>query len=267
MQALRKIIDLYIKSSIHVAAAVASFVGITDILLTINSRYQVYLFAFFGTIAGYNVIKYASLIRRRTLYTLQNRLIVVLSALSLTAAAYFYLQLNWKAQLAAAIGLILVVCYGIPILAKTRNLRNIGGLKIYLVSLCYIIITVLMPTFDADLHIGNEVAFLAVSRFIMIFVLVLVFDIIDMRSDSVQLKTIPQQIGLSKTKMLGSVLLVLFCLSQAFWVGNNQVLKTNMIIALIVAFFLWMASPEKPKYYTQLYLEALPIVWMLFLFL
>src|SRR5690606_3370762 len=131
------------------------------------------------------------------------------------------------------------------------NFRNIGGLKIYIVALCYVVVTVLMPVLNNSSVIDLEVLYLAISRFLMILVLVLIFDIIDLNTDSPFLKTIPQTLGLRKAKVLASVLLAVLFATQLLWISDQRILEVNVLIAAVVAVFLWFATPKRPGYYTQ----------------
>lgn len=267
MSVVKSIVDFYIRSSIHVAFAVVCWIGVTDLLLGINSRIEFYLFAFGGTVIGYNAIKFISLLPQHKHFGLTMKLILIASAISLVVASLTFMMLSTASQVAALLSLVLVIGYAVPLLGKWPNFRNIGGLKIYIVALCYVVVTVLMPVLNNSSVIDLEVLYLAISRFLMILVLVLIFDIIDLNTDSPFLKTIPQTLGLRKAKVLASVLLAVLFATQLLWISDQRILEVNVLIAAVVAVFLWFATPKRPSYYTQLYLESLPMLWLLLLHL
>ena len=59
-----------------------------------------------------------------------------------------------------------------------------------------------------------DVFLMAVQRFLLIFSMVLVFDIVDVKQDDIHLQTVPQKIGVEPTKKLGYVLLLLLLISD-----------------------------------------------------
>ena len=63
MQVLRTIFSFYINSSIHVALAVCALVGVTWLTYGISYNLSLLGFVFFGTITGYNFVKYAGVAR------------------------------------------------------------------------------------------------------------------------------------------------------------------------------------------------------------
>ena len=108
------------------------------------------------------------------------------------------------------------------------------------------------------------------------------FEIKDFINDDPHLKTVPQQIGVKKTKNLGFVLLILFVgLSSIYYNINGnfningngngnfnyQYLELNFVIAIVIALFLFFSTENRSKYYTDFWVESIPIVWwLLYLF-
>jgi hypothetical protein len=100
------------------------------------------------------------------------------------------------------------------------------------------------------------------------FALLFNFEIIDLKVDVIDLQTIPQQIGVKSTKILGFFLLIVFCLLNFLYVKTQVVfLLTDFIIAAVVAVFLAFAHQERCKYYTSFWVESIPIVWWLLILL
>ena len=114
------------------------------------------------------------------------------------------------------------------------------------------------------------------QRFALIFVLILIFEIIDLSNDDPHLKTVPQQMGVKRTKILGYILLIIFCVLELFNSNVNgnlnfqffsQQLLLIFAIAILVALFLAFANEKRSKYYTSFWVESIPIVWWLLLLL
>jgi hypothetical protein len=99
---------------------------------------------------------------------------------------------------------------------------------------------------------------------LLLFSLILVFEINDLKNDDPNLKTVPQQIGVKRTKILGVGLLAVFYflefLKRDF---ETRQLLVNAIIVPILAFLLYFSSESRNKYYTSFYAESVPILWWL----
>ena len=217
MRILKQLLDFYINSSLHVALSVFALVKMTAILFSITLIEICAYFAFFGTIVGYNFVKYDALARsQKQQMSLQLKAIAFLSLVSFLAAGYYFLQLAQKTKIIAVVFLGLTLLYTLPFFSNKRNARNWAGIKIYIVALCWVGVTLLLPIINAGLPITNSMGLVAVQRFILIFVLILIFEIIDLKYDDPHLKTVPQQIGVGPTKIVGSLLLLLFVLLEFF---------------------------------------------------
>ena len=265
MSFLKQLVDFYINSSIHVALSVCALVGITLFIFGIPNDETVVYFAFFGTIVGYNFVKYDALARTQKLQMKsQLKIITVLSFLSLLASGYFFFQLQKTTQIIGIGVLVLTLLYTLPFFPNKQNARNWAGFKIYIVALCWVGVTVFLPVINVGLPIDTGVFLVAVQRFVIVFVLILVFEIIDLQNDDPHLKTVPQQIGVKYTKILGSVLLLVF-LSLEFFGNhlNHSALLMKSIIAAIIMLFLVFAHEKRSSYYTSFWVEGIPIVWMI----
>src|SRR6188768_375357 len=99
MSLFKKLFNFYLSSSIHVALSAYSLVRMTQFLYGISNDNAVAYFTFFGTIVGYNFVKYDFLVRIKRSY-ISNKLkgIVLLSFISLCSAGFFFLQLPKNTQ-------------------------------------------------------------------------------------------------------------------------------------------------------------------------
>ena len=96
------------------------------------------------------------------------------------------------------------------------------------------------------------------------------FEIIDLAQDDPHLKTVPQQIGVKRTKNLGFILISVFCglaILNLKLSANFQVLPwiSEIIIAGLIVLFLAFANKKKTIYYTSFWVESLPIFWLVVL--
>ncbi|HEX9980847.1 MAG TPA: hypothetical protein VGB50_09820 [Flavobacterium sp.] len=265
MKALKRILDFYIRGSIHVALAVYALVRMTEHMFLIPHRNPVSLFAFFGTIAGYNFVKYHTLAAtRKTALPNQIKAIAALSFFSLLLSGYYFLQLHPAAQLMTAGVLLLTILYTLPFFPNRKNARNWAGVKIYMVSICWVGVTVVLPLVNAELGFTTDFWLKCAQRFILVFVLILIFEIIDLEKDDPHLHTVPQQIGVKNTKMLGIVLLLVFySLESVRSVIDAQQLAVNLILVVTTMLFLLFAKEGRSRYYSALWVEAVPVLWWL----
>lgn len=277
MNFLRQLLAFYINSSIHVALSCFALINITYFTVNIPSDNVVACFAFFGTIVGYNFVKFDALARaNKNKMRSQLKGITAFSFLSLLMTVYFYFKLQNTTKIVAAVFLFLIILYTLPFFPNTKNARNWAGLKIYIVSICWVGVTVILPILNSEIVLHQTFYIIAVQRFLLIFALILIFEIIDLKTDDPHLKTVPQQIGLKKTKILGFILLIVFCGIGFFNDNSNgnvniQILGLLLnfviaiVIAIVIASFLFFANENRSKYYTSIWVESVPVFWWLML--
>lgn len=263
MQVLKKLFDFYINGSIHVALSVYALVRMTGFLFPISNIEASAFFAFFGTIVGYNFVKYDALARtQKTKMRTQLKAIAILSFLSFLATGFYFLQLEQTTKIIAFVFLILTLLYTLPFFPNRKNARNWAGVKIYIVALCWVGVTLFLPIINSGIPLTTDVFLVALQRFILIFVLILIFEIIDMKHDDPHLKTVPQQIGVKRTKIVGSLLLSI--LVGLEFLDSNFSYPTLFLkigVATTVFLFLVFSNERKSKYYSSFWVESVPIFW------
>lgn len=263
MQLLKRIFDFYLHGSIHVALAVYALVRMTFHFFHIEYDEPMALFAFFGTIVGYNFVKYDELVRAKKLkMTYERKLIVGLSLISFLATVFYFFQLELKTQLVTLLFLGLTILYTLPIFPKIGNARNWAGVKIYIVAFCWAGITLFLPIINADLVMNQDVGLKFCQRFLLVIILILIFEIIDLKKDDLSLRTVPQKLGVYKTKLLNLFLLIPFyCLE--FFKSDFQMVQLwiNLVLISVLALFTIFASPKRSEYYTSFWVESVPVFW------
>lgn len=262
---IQALFDFYLKSSIHVALSVYALVRMTQFMFGIPYDKPMAFFAFFGTIVGYNFVKYDALARaKKRMMRNELKLIAGLSFMSFLAVGYCFFQLERITQLVAVGVLILTLLYTLPFFPNRKNARNWAGVKIYIVALCWVGVTLMLPLVNAHHDLGSDFLIKCVQRFILIFDLILVFEIIDLNNDDPHLKTVPQQIGVKQTKLLGLLLLVPFYFLE--FLKTNFIEKqliVNLVLVVILSLFLLFSNENRSKYYSSFWVESIPILWWL----
>ena len=269
MKIFKQIFNFYIDGSIHVALSCYALVRMTQQMFQISQDQTIAYFAFFGTIVGYNFVKYEALARaKKTQMRKELKAISVLSFLSLLAVGFYFFQLQRITQIISVVVLVLTLLYTLPFFPNRKNARNWAGLKIYIVALCWVGVTVVLPVLNAEIDITSDFYLKCIQRFILIFVLILIFEIIDLANDDPYLQTVPQQIGVKRTKIAGMLLLIPFYFLEFLKTNFDQKqLIVNLILVSIISLFMLFANEKRSKYYTSFWVESIPILWWLMLVL
>ena len=279
MKQLKILIDFFVESNIWVAISVVALLRITNIYFEIVSNGFLQVFVFTSVIFGYNFIKHFT-----TQYLLgiklfmsnhsisflfkcfnklknEKKIILIINTLSIIISFVFFFKLKSITQLLIVIPLLLSIFYTISFGNKT--LRNIEGLKIYVVGITWSIVTVLLPIKEFDLEFSEEVYLVFLQRFLFIIALILPFEIRDLSLDSMKLKTVPQKIGTQKTKIYGFVLLLLFFSLEYF--KFKPLFLTSLTVLIVTLLFLLYSNERQSKYYSSFFVEGIPIFWYILL--
>ena len=276
MEVLKRIFNFYLNSSIHVALAACSLAWVTLIEMDIAYDADLLSFVFFATITGYNFVKYFGIVKfhHRSLASWLKAL-QVFSFISFLAMCYFVLKLEFHALMLIVILGIITFFYAIPIMVPKKylfddhkNLRQVSGLKVYLIALIWTFTTVLLPMLNNGILVSSDGLLVGVQRFCYILVLMLPFEIRDLNYDSLKLATIPQKIGVKNTKVIGVILLVVFLTLEFF---KDELLDKSIIAIVIITavtlLFVLLSNKNQSKYFSAFWVEGLPIVWLLILLL
>ncbi|MDR7209108.1 hypothetical protein [Flavobacterium piscis] len=265
MKLFKLIFDFYLNSSIHVALSCYALVRITFHVFHTQYDETIALFVFFGTIVGYNFVKYDALVRvKKKPIGNQLKIIAFLSLISVILIGYYFFQLKRITQIVSFGIFAITALYTLPFFPNRKNARNWAGVKIYIVALCWVGATLVLPYINAEIPFTANFFIKCIQRFILVFVLILVFEILDLANDDPHLQTVPQTIGVKRTKILGFSLLVPFWFLEVFIsTFNYHDLFINLIMVIVLMLFILFANPARSKYYTSFWVESVPILWWL----
>ncbi len=263
MKWLIRCFDFYLDASIHVAWATVSFLQITAIVLAITINCHLYFALFFGTVACYNFIKYGVeaekylLVSGKYLMWIQG-----ISIFSLLVALYHFCFLPPAVWFGFGLLILLTALYALPVLPKAKNFRSFGGFKTFIVAIVWSLATVTIPLLTTDSILNLDAGIELIQRFILVVVLLLPFEIRDLEFDPPTLRTIPQRIGIKRTKLLGVGMAVCFFLLTFF---KNHITPEEMgskaaifFLSLVV---LWVTKKKQSKYFASFWVESVPLIW------
>lgn len=271
MLSLKRIFGFYLNSSIHVALAVFCLSWVTLIEFDVPYEQDVLYFIFFATITGYNFVKYFGVAKfhHRSL-TNELKIVQIFSLVCFVLMCYFLFELERKTLYAIGVMGLITFLYAIPFLPKkilfdeSMNLRRISGLKVYVIALVWACVTVVIPLIDAGFDINWDVILTAIQRSIYVLVVMLPFEIRDMRYDSVKLSTIPQQIGVKKTKLIGLLLLIPFFFLEFLKDELSPISVTALLVVLLLmAIAVVLSRTKQSEYFSSFWVEGIPIIWLL----
>jgi len=257
-----------------VALSVYALCWITLLEFSITYDETVLYFVFYATITGYNFIKYFGLAKfhHRSLANWL-KIIQIFSAVCFVLMCFYAFKLSNK-TLWYLIGFGAVTfLYAIPFLPKKiflddqKNLRSISGLKIYVIALVWSGVSVIIPLVNNDFSVlKTDVLITITQRFLLVMVLMLPFEIRDLKYDSLKLATLPQKIGVKETKVVGCLLLIAFYFLEFFKDNINATLiSISLIVTFITIMLLIFSSKNQNKYYSSLFVESIPIWWLILL--
>ncbi len=265
MRTLKAIFDFYLDASIHVAVAVISMAGVTFHLLGSSSDIDLLGFIFFSVIVCYNFIKYGvEAYKYLIVSNAYHKIIQIFSFISFAIAIFFLIQLDEEIWVATIVLGVLSALYAVPLLPRAKNLRNLAGLKIYIVAFVWAGFSVLLPVLDAKMTLDWDFAVTFIQRMLLVLVLILPFEIRDMQWDHKSLRTLPQVLGIKNTKRLGFGITITFFL-LTFLKDDVGELEIVLRSVLSVVLMLMLASEKRlrSRYFVMFWVEAIPIFWFL----
>jgi len=262
---LKKIYNFYIFSNMHVALACFSLTKLS-LLYWHKDTNSVPFFVFLTTVVSYNYIR---LLRQKSIKSwlsdwihVNRSLLKLLSAFALLGASVLAYNLTLRAIAVLLPFGLLTFLYVLPgVLLQRLNLRNLPMLKIFIIALSWAGVTVLFPLAQEG-DFNSTVFWLFTQRFLFVVALTIPFDIRDLPFDSEKMVTLPQLIGITKTKYLGVLFLILALLIDVF------VLKTTHFFAMaltniILAILIYKSATKQGKYYSAFWVEGIPILWFI----
>ncbi len=264
MKFLKAIFAFYINSSIHVALAVVALLAITVLEYNLKVPQALWLFVFLGAITGYNFVKYAKVagLHHRSL-TNSLKTIQVFSAVCFVILGIITFQVSLYTLLITAGFGLLTFLYAVPFI-KNKNLRGFSGIKIFVVAVVWSGVSVIIPLVASKTSVSGDILITFLQRVLVVVALLLPFEIRDVRYDAQNLKTLPQQIGVRNTKLLGQGVLFL-CLVLEFFKQNATVayIFSLLLFCVVLGWLILISKTEQTRYFSSFWVEGMPIVWFL----
>jgi hypothetical protein len=260
---IKRIFDFYLDASIHVAFAILCLVHITALTLNINIPKALYLFIYFGSITCYNFVKYGVEAEKYILVATRYHKNIQFFSLGCFLVALYQVFFLSEAVIIGLLVLGLITgLYALPVLPKHKNFRSLSGFKILIVATVWAGTTVILPVLSQDEAITLNVKVETLQRFLFVLILLIPFEIRDMKYDSTELRTLPQRFGIKGAKLIGIGWAVLF-FGSSFLMSDFDVVSiyAKAILFIILLVLLFLTNLNQGKYFSSFWVEAIPIFW------
>ena len=242
-------------SNVFVSLCVAAFTHLTYIIYQLPTPHlciilsMVFSFTFF-TYNGQRLFRLRkkllqpNAIGERLLWIIKNKIaLIIFSAIAGLIGLYSSFFITPKSWLILFPIGILSFFYVIPLLPKSKALRDYPYLKIVIIGLVWSLIIVGIPFTNTQVEDENKsiIFFAVLQNFLFIVAITLPFDIRDLSFDKIaQVKTIPQWIGVKKTILLSEILL-----SCSLFILFISGLKTFHFYGLFIGYLITMIVISK----------------------
>jgi hypothetical protein len=271
MHALKKILDFYIFSNIHVALSGFCLTKITLIQVGIHSNLTPFFVAF-SIIISYNFIRFFELKYKRLQWYKKwffnhQKILLFLVLVSIFLLGFILVNSSFNLQSLSILFpfAFMTLFYVVPLFKMKKvevSFRNFPFVKIISIAISWAGITVLFPLYETGVKFTSIVYIEFFQRFLFLIAILIPFDIRDVMIDPKSLKTLPQILGVDKSKLVGYLMLVSLIFLEFFKTENSIYFTYILIVvSLITALFLMFSSTKRTRYYTSFWVEAIPIIW------
>lgn len=273
-QNVRKFLDCLLFSNIFIALGAVAQGLVTYHLLEINPVPAVLAFLFFSTLVIYN---FSILIEkprepkksphRRVRWIFHHyRLNVSITIIAVLSLIPLFFLLGFSSKILVLFLGFIALGYSMPLFSvgdKKFGLRNIPGLKLFIIALVWSVSTVTLPILEInESHFFdisfNDLIILTAKRFLFVAAITIPFDIRDLYQDkSYDLKTIPTIFGERNAYLFCQFLLLCYIiLLIVFNNGLNADFFALTSTIILAGWLIFKSNWEKNEYYYFFYLDG-----------
>jgi 4-hydroxybenzoate polyprenyltransferase len=269
------VLDFLLFSNVFIAICAVAQGLVTYSLLDAKPSRHVLAFLFFSTLLVYNLSMLLSKpkdpqnspFRRVRWIFSHHRLTISITLIAILCIIPLgLLYLTFESQILMAFVGLLSVAYNIPFLSfnhKKIGLRNIPGIKLFLIAFVWAFSCVLLPIVELEATQQGMVSFsetvlLVAKRFLFICAITIPFDIRDLFQDKLyELKTIPVMLGEKKAWMFCQGLLALYLLLLVLFTRdiNMDVIALTLTI-LLTGWLIFKSNLKRNEYYYFFFLDG-----------
>ncbi len=281
----RESLDFLLFSNLFIALCAIAQGLVTYHLLDVKPEKYVLAFLFCATVAQYNFAillskpkdpAKSSFRRVRWIFSHYRLMISITLIVTLCLIPLFFF-LSLTSQILMVFLGMLSVGYSLPIFSfhdKKFGLRNIPGIKLFLIALVWSLSSVLLPILEIESNqlsaiTSRDTILLIAKRFLFIAAITIPFDIRDLFQDrSSALKTIPVLLGEKKAYLVCQVLLAIYLvLLFLFTKEFDYKFFALMLTIFLTGWLIFRSNFKKNEYFYFLYLDGTLIIQFVVLLL
>jgi len=203
------------------------------------------------------------------------RLMVTITIVAMLSLVPLFFLISLSSKILLIFLAMLSFAYGLPLFAMGGHkfgLRNIPGLKLFLITLVWTLSIVLLPVLEAQAKYQTIISFrdatlLIAKRFLFIAAVAIPFDIRDLFEDKqFGLKTIPVALGEKNAYLFCQLLLAGYLVLLFLFRGNgfNTDFFALALSVILTGWLIFRSKWEKNEYYYFFYLDGVLIVQYVF---
>jgi 4-hydroxybenzoate polyprenyltransferase len=203
------------------------------------------------------------------------RLMVTLTIVSILSLAPLFFLVSISSRILLIFLGVISFSYGLPLFAfgnQKIGLRNIPGLKLFMIALVWTMSCVLLPVLEAQaMHLTTisfrDTTILLAKRFLFIAAVAIPFDIRDLFEDKqFGLKTIPVAWGEKNAYLFCQVLLAGYVVLLFLFRNNsfNTDFWALTITVVLTGWLIFKSKWERNEYYYFFYLDGVLILQYVF---
>jgi 4-hydroxybenzoate polyprenyltransferase len=275
----KPVLDLLLFSNGFMALCAVAQALVTFELIGAKPVYTVVALLFTSTLGVYNfcvlVANRESRDRSHLIYVRwfyqHYRLMVSITIVCMLSLIPLFFLISVESRLLLIFLAIISFAYGLPIFTigdQKFGLRNIPGLKPFLITVVWTLSTVLLPILEAqDLHRTaismHDTTLLIAKRFLFIGALSIPFDIRDIFEDRKSgLRTIPVMIGEKGAYLFCQGMLALYIVLLFFFRNNGFSLDffALTLTAVLMGWLIFRSKWEKDVYYYFFFMDGVLIL-------
>lgn len=277
-------LDFLLFSNIFIAFCGVAQGLVTYYLLKLPPDKYVLAFLFFSTLLVYNFSmllakpkepQKSPFKRVRWIFSHHRLIISITLIAALCIIPLGLLYLSFQAQLLmATIGLI-AIAYSFPFLSidqKKIGLRNLPGIKLFLIAFVWSVSCVILPIVEIENNYGImvslwEILLLVAKRFLFICAITIPFDIRDLFQDKLyELKTIPVMLGEKKAWIFCQALLAAYLILLILFTKNINLDVIGLALTIfLTGWLIFKSNIKKNEYFYFFFLDGTMILQFLIL--
>ena len=274
---VRQGLDFLLFSNIFIALCAVAQAMVTYQLLGARPDEHVLAILFCATLSLYNFSIFLSKPRdpaaspfRRVRWIFSHyRLMVTITLIAILSVIPLFLFLSMTAKILLVFLAVVAVTYNLPVFTvhdKKFSLRNIPGIKLFLIDLVWSLSAVLLPILELESHqsavSSRDTILLVAKRFLLVAAITVPFDIRDLFQDKhYELKTIPVLLGERRAYLFCQFLLIayvamLFLFTRDF---GGQFLALTLTV-MLAGWLIFKSDLKKNEYYYFLGIDGVLIL-------